>query len=65
VEYSYDINLSAVNKSLNDYDSGNNNAQSNNNGNQKYSSGNYYIGVGAGNKENGGVIIEADEESYY
>ncbi|CDW87509.1 protein kinase domain containing protein [Stylonychia lemnae] len=52
VEYSYDINLSAVNKSLNDYDTGTN---------PKYSSGNYY----GGKQEGQGVIIEADEESYY
>lgn len=62
VEYSYDINLSAVNKSLNEYDSS---AVTQNN---KYSTGNmganFYLSK-QDQQQTQGVIIEADEESYY
>ena len=78
-EYSYDINLTAVNKSLNEYNIGS--VVSGSNGGQgmpeqppggKLHQSLYYVTGGAGKQQeqpqisnNNNIIIEADEESYY
>lgn len=75
-EYSYDINLTAVNKSLNEYNIGSvvNNANASESnvgaGAAKLHQSLYYVTGGKTQEQpamtnNNNIIIEADEESYY